>query len=87
MRGATRVVHIQPTTSDQPYTPLLSAQVVPPRSCDLCIVGGSGALQLPHGLPPHAQAVSEGWLLQLAEEQEAVEVGPFLLTARGATPL
>ena len=35
---------------------------------------------MPHGLPPHAQAVSEGWLLQLAEEQEAVDAGPFLLT-------
>ncbi len=50
--------------------------MVPPRSCDICIVAGD--VQPPRGLPLHVTVVREGWLLQLAEAQEQVDVGPFL---------
>ena len=66
------------TPAFNPSSPT-SLQVVPPRSCDICVLGGDG-LQPPRGLLPQAQVVREAWLLQLAEEQEPVDPGPFLIT-------
>jgi hypothetical protein len=61
----------------------LGGRVCGARAADLCVVcGGGGAAAVPRELPAGARAVSEEWLLQLAETHTAPEVGAHAL-ARG----
>lgn len=50
-----------------------SLQVVPPKSCSLCVVVGGGSR--PPGLPRGARCLREEWLFHAAErfEQPAME--------------